>query len=265
MSVREANADVRAATAGDSEAIREVARRSLQASYSMSPDTIDSAVEQWYADDAMEPLLDDDRRLFLVADHEGDVAGFADAVAPEGSDAGDLLWLHVNPDYRGEGIARTLLDETRDALEHRGVEELRGMVLSDNSEGNSFYQHHGFRKVDEREIDIDGRCHVENIYREGEVSGVDESAAAPWSDVGDDVIEATTDDGETVYADPTETDSGSKAPFLAVYADEGHERLWGYYCANCESLATAMDSMGRIECSDCWNARKPSRWDASYM
>jgi len=47
--------------------------------------------------------------------------------------------------------------------------------------------------------------------------------------------------------------------------DEGRSDRYGYYCGNCDRLANAMDSMGRVECNECGNARKPTRWDAAYL
>ncbi|WP_245626069.1 DUF5816 domain-containing protein, partial [Haloparvum sedimenti] len=38
----------------------------------------------------------------------------------------------------------------------------------------------------------------------------------------------------------------------------------GFYCGNCGSLDTAMDTMGRIECNECGNIRKPEEWDAAH-
>lgn len=263
--------DVRQARPDDGERIRTVARQSMYASYSMSPDTIDAAVEQWYDDAAIEEAVENEDRQFLVGEREGEVIGFADAVVVGDDETGDLHWLHVHPDYRGEGLAKTLLEETRDALRERGVDVLRGMVLADNSEGNSFYRHHGFETVDEREIEIDGRRHVENVYVERSASGLTAAvpAGAPEEaapeESAEQLIEATTDDGRTVYADRSDPDRGSMAPFFVAYADRDADRKYGYYCGNCESLATAMDAMGRVECSDCGNARKPSRWDASYL
>lgn len=263
--------DVRQAQPDDGEEIRTVARQSMYASYSMSPDTIDAAVEDWYDDAAIEDATADDDRQFLVGERDGEVVAFADAVVVGDDETGDLHWLHVHPDHRGEGVAKTLLEETREALRERGVDVLRGMVLADNSEGNSFYRHYGFETVDEREIEIDGRRHVENVYVEQSEPGLTAAVPAGGAEEAaseestDRLIEATTDDGRTVYADRSDPDKGSMAPFFVAYADRDAESKYGYYCGNCESLATAMDSMGRIECGDCGNARKPSRWDASYL
>ena len=74
----------------------------------------------------------------------------------------------------------------------------------------------------------------------------------------------TDDDGGTVHVDEDEVITGSKGPFHPVYADEAGETRWGYYCAACETLDNAMDTMGRIVCNSCENTRKPEEWDAAH-
>jgi ribosomal protein S27AE len=73
-----------------------------------------------------------------------------------------------------------------------------------------------------------------------------------------------TPDGDTVYVDTGDGERGSKGVFLAVYRDREQERRYGYYCDNCGSLATAMDTMGRLVCTECGNQRKPEEWDAAH-
>jgi hypothetical protein len=70
-------------------------------------------------------------------------------------------------------------------------------------------------------------------------------------------------DGETLYVS-SDTEKGNKAPFHIVYADPGGERRWGFFCANCESFDTAVDSMGRIKCNECANFHKAEEWDAAH-
>lgn len=74
----------------------------------------------------------------------------------------------------------------------------------------------------------------------------------------------TAPDGATLYVDRDERERGSDAPFYGVYATSDRTDRWGYLCGNCESLDTAMDPMGRIVCTDCPNARKPTEWDAAH-
>ncbi|TYL37151.1 GNAT family acetyltransferase [Natronococcus pandeyae] len=74
----------------------------------------------------------------------------------------------------------------------------------------------------------------------------------------------STEDGNTVYVSTTDGDRGSKGPFLVAYETPDAERRYGWYCTNCESFDNAMDSMGRIQCNQCGNFRKPTEWDAAH-
>ncbi|WP_327052515.1 DUF5816 domain-containing protein [Halomicrococcus gelatinilyticus] len=76
--------------------------------------------------------------------------------------------------------------------------------------------------------------------------------------------ETTTADGETLYLSRRNGERGSKGPFFVVYRSPERERRYGYYCGHCESLDTAMDTMGRIKCNRCDNLRKPTEWDAAH-
>ena len=73
-----------------------------------------------------------------------------------------------------------------------------------------------------------------------------------------------TEDGRTVYVDRETAERGGKGPFYVVFAGEGRETRWGYFCGNCDSLDNAMDTMGRIQCNACGNVRKPEEWDAAH-
>ena len=72
------------------------------------------------------------------------------------------------------------------------------------------------------------------------------------------------EDDEVVYVDRTAVERGNEGSFYVVYLDQLGTERWGYFCGNCESLDTAMDTMGRIECNDCGNIRKPEEWDAAH-
>ncbi len=239
--------DVRPAEYADRPAIRDVARRSLQASYSLEPRAITTAIEEWYDEDRLAQTLEGEDRAVLVAEWDGQVVAFTESVLT-GDETGTVLWIHVDPAHRGRGIGTDLFEATRDHLAERGATRLQGRVLADNAVGNAFYHEHGFEEAGQQEVEIAGHAYVENRYVESD-SGRE---AIP---VGD----------RTVYVDHDVTEDGSVAPFKVVYADDDAERRFGYYCSNCQTVANAMDAMGRIECDDCGNARKPTRWDASYL
>jgi ribosomal protein S18 acetylase RimI-like enzyme len=240
---------VREARPADRPAIRDVARRSLQASYSLGPQAITVAIEEWYDESRLERMLEDEDKILLVVERDDQVVAFSDSIIT-GDGIGTLLWLHVDPDYRGDGLGDALFEATSERLEALGAPHIQGRVLADNTSGNTFYERHGLEKVGEDEVEIDGRPYVENIYGESEMVGMESIML---------------DDGTTVYIDHASSDTGSVGVFNPVYNDDDGEERYGYYCANCEQLANSMDSMGRIECDNCGNVRKPTRWDAAYL
>ncbi len=232
----------------DRPAIRDVARRSLVRSYSIETETIVDAVDEWYDDDRLAERIEDEGDLLLTAVVAGQVVAFSDSTIT-GEHTGELYWIHVDPDYRSRDIGEQLFERTRDRLADRGAQHLHGRVLADNVGGNEFYERHGLVKVGDESVDIADSTYTENIY------------AKP----AEDGIEAVEYEGETVYVDHSTQETGSIAPFRMVYIGRDGEDLYGYWCSKCESLANAMDSMGRIQCDECGNARKATRWDAAYL
>jgi len=241
--------ELRRARPADRPAIRDVARRSLQASYSLGPKAITSAIAEWYSEDRLTEKLEEPGRVVVVADETGQVVAFSESIVAA-ADTATLLWLHVDPAHRGEGIASALFEATREELTDLDVTGLRGRVLAENTEGTSFYEHRGFRQVGTDTVEIDGESYVENIYAESEQRGRE-------------AVQADAD--RTVYVDHDNQERGSKAPFQVVFTEPDADNRYGYFCSNCNTLATAMDSMGRIECESCGNVRKPVRWDAAYL
>jgi ribosomal protein S18 acetylase RimI-like enzyme len=240
--------EVREAKANDRPAIRDVARRSMQASYSLDPKAIIGAIEEWYDENRLRNMLEDEEKVLLVAVVDEQVVGFSDSVIT-GENTAELLWLHIDPDYRGEDIGIELFKATQNHLASLGAGNLRGRVLADNAGGNAFYKNRGLEKVGEEEVTIDGTPYVENVYAEVESERMEEIE-------GEDGV---------VYVDHQSEETGSIAPFHVVYTDPSGEEIYGYWCSKCHSLANAMDAMGRIQCDECGNARKPTRWDAAYL
>jgi ribosomal protein S18 acetylase RimI-like enzyme len=240
--------EIREAHAQDRPSIRDVARRSLETSYSLGPRAITGAIQEWYDENRLRDTLSDEDRLLLVVEEGEQVVGFSESVV-SGEQTAQLLWLHIDPDYRGSGYGQQLFETTRDTLEQRGVDTLQGRVLADNQSGNAFYESQGLSKVGEEEVDIDGTSYVEHVYAD-----VDESG-----------IETLDVDGDTVYVSHDNTETGSMAPFRVVYTEPDREDIYGYWCSRCQDLANAMDAMGRIQCDGCGNARQPTRWDAAYL
>jgi ribosomal protein S18 acetylase RimI-like enzyme len=241
--------NLRSVSAEDGPELRELVTRSMKASYSLGPATIEAAVEEWFGDEALTDKLDDDEYRLVAAEDDSSLVCFAECVVHEKGEAGDIHWIHVSPEYRGEGIGEELFEHVESTLGELGAEYVRGLVLANNADGTAFYHGHGFEQVGEREIEIDGSTYTEHIYHDQEL----------------DRFAVVEDDGRELYVDHSDVDRGSLSVFYRVYTDRDTEELYGYQCGNCESLANAMDAMGRIECSECGNTRKPTRWDAAYL
>lgn len=242
--------NIRTAEPEDGTAVREIARRSLEASYSLSPQTIESAVTQWYDEEGIDSKLTESDHVVMVAELDEEIVGFAEGVVVESGGDSDLLWLHVDPNYRGESVGEHLYSDIYDQLMEMGATRLRGRVLRDNNSGNDFYEQHGFLKAGDERIDIDGTQYVENIYVEDEPT---------------DIETIPSENGGDVHIDHDDAERGSVAPFFAAYNDTERTDRYGYFCSNCDSLDITMDSMGRAECNQCGNQRKATRWDAAYL
>lgn len=239
--------EVREATDDDGPAVRSIALRSMEASYSLSPNTIEGAIQQWYGVDSFADKLADDEVYILIAELDGEPVAFSESVLI--GDRGDIHWLHVAAMFRGEGIGQALYEATRNRLESEGAEAIRGLVLAENSEGNRFWKQRGLNKVGEGTVEIDGTPFIENIYLDAEATS----------------LQPIVVEDKELFVDRTDFERGSSGPFYTVYSDEDRQNKYGYYCGSCETIVTSMDTMGRMECDECGNRRKPSRWDAAYL
>lgn len=239
--------EIREATSEDGPAVRSIALRSMEASYSLSPSVIESAIRQWYGADSFLEKIEDEDVLFLIAESDDEPIAFSESVLVDGR--GDIHWIHVAAMFRGEGVGQRVYEKTRERLEAAGAETIRGLVLAMNTEGNRFWENRGLEKVGEGTVEIDGTAFVENIY-------VDEA---------DIELQPIVVDDRELYIDRNDSERGSVGPFYTVYTDEERENRYSYLCGSCETLVTAMDTMGRMSCEECGNQLKPTRWDAAYL
>jgi GNAT superfamily N-acetyltransferase len=88
----------------------------------------------------------------LVAERDGDVAGFACVVAETRGDSpddpGPFAWLHdifVRPSHRRGGVATALLARAEAFAPSHGARRLRLGVLDRNDAARTFYRRQGFR------------------------------------------------------------------------------------------------------------------------
>jgi ribosomal protein S18 acetylase RimI-like enzyme len=91
--------------------------------------------------------------VVLVAEREGAVIGYA-YMGMEGNDymalrgpAGVLYDLIVEPDHRGQGVGKLLLDAALEALQERGARQIVLQTAEANAIAQRFFARAGFRRT----------------------------------------------------------------------------------------------------------------------
>ncbi|HET7324278.1 MAG TPA: GNAT family N-acetyltransferase [Halococcus sp.] len=266
--------ELREPKASDTERVRELVESTMTASYALSPQQIEAVLAENFSEEQLGEAFEDSVTLVAESTVNGGEPTVAGIVKGERTgDEGEVRWLFVDPEHRGKGIGTELFETAVESLREQGAEGVRASTLEANREGSQFAEQFGLSRTDERSIEIDGESLVEYVYTESSADAESESADEYDGDLPNTESEnghttATTDDGQQVYIDREERDSGTEAPFFTAYTDEEFTDQFGYYCANCGSLDTTMDDMGRVECSECSNVhaeRSEEAYDDSYL
>lgn len=249
--------EIREATARDSDSIRAVAEQSFQASYALSPRGIEAIVESEFEEEALTAGLDDDNKIMLVAEGDDELLGFVEIRITAG-DKGEIVWLHVDPTNRGNGVGTELFERALADLRERAVETIQAMILTDNQEGGEFFERFDFKQSGRTEREFgDKTLHVE-IHLDTKEAQAEEGYTVPEA-------EEIAVDGEPRFIDPEESLSGDEAPFLLVFEEEAREERFGFYCTSCGSFTDSIDGQGKIVCENCGNTHNPEEWDESYL
>ena len=97
--------------------------------------------------------LDEAKAIVLVAERDGKVIGYTYA-SMEGYDymslrgpAGVLSDILVDPDYRGQGVGRMLLDATLSELKSRGAPRAVLSTAEGNDRAQHIFEQAGFRRT----------------------------------------------------------------------------------------------------------------------
>ncbi|SER27101.1 GNAT family N-acetyltransferase [Natrinema salaciae] len=264
--------------------IREVVDSSMTTSFRLSPGQIDGITDDQFADDAIAEKLGDENTLLQVAESGADIEGVAITGFVEGrleDGWGEVNWLFVDPEHRGQGIGTELYEAATDTLRDRGAEHVCVTVLEANTEGHQFVERFGLEHDGDRRIEVAEESLVKYVYTdaeadaappstsEAEAADEEDAAAAEFPETAEtDGHLTATDDGKTVYIARDEAESGTAAPFFVSYEDADHAEQYGYYCSNCGSLDVSMNNMERLECSDCGNShaeRSEESYDDSHL
>lgn len=255
-----------------------MAQSAMTTSYKLSPKQIETVMEEQFGEERLAQLADDEDSDVLVAEGEsrdGSATVVGVVVGGREGNAGEIRWLFVDPEHRGEGIGTRLFENVEEALRDRGVEYVQATALEANTDGAQFFERFGYERTDERQIEMGDESLKEYVYTEQ--SAVDSTADSartggdseyPDAELDDGELTATTDDGQRVYVDRDADRSGDEAAFLEAYLDDAYTEQFGYYCTNCGSLNVSMDNMERIECEECGNtnaSRSSEEYDDSYL
>jgi GNAT superfamily N-acetyltransferase len=127
---------IRPGRADDAEAVARVHVETWQAAYAhalpreqLAALSADDRVEQWR------------RRPPIVAEVEGEIAGFVSVGAARDDDAeGELYAIYVHPEHWGTGTGRALMEAGEDELRRLGHERVVLWVLDDNPRARRFYE-----------------------------------------------------------------------------------------------------------------------------
>ena len=86
------------------------------------------------------------RRLYLVADEDDTLIGYAGMLFSGGPEA-DVLTLAVDPRRWGQGMGTALLLALLQEAVHRGCEQVFLEVRADNPRAQQLYRRHGFIEI----------------------------------------------------------------------------------------------------------------------
>lgn len=308
----------------DGQRIAALVESAMTASYRLSPAQIEAITEAEFAPETLAAKAESDDTLARVAVVGGEAGG---GPADEGSAAGgdladgdaaggdvidgepvvvgyvegrlreprgEVRWLFVDPEQRGQGIGTSAFVEAVEALTDAGAADLVATTLEANAEGEDFFEHVGFERIEDRTVDVADESFHAYVYAapgsrqavdasttDADSSGDDRAGDAdeqlpddprdldlPETERADGATTARTDHGEQVYLAFEEMESGTDAPFFATYLDGAHEERHGFYCSNCGSLSVTADTSDRIECQACGNdhaERSSDAYDGAYL
>ena len=89
-------------------------------------------------------------RQFLLALNEGSVIGYAGIMVVAAGVPADLLTIAVLPDFRGQGIAQSMLAELESWAKAKGATEVILEVDTKNESAIRLYEYAGYEKISTR-------------------------------------------------------------------------------------------------------------------
>ncbi|WP_232688476.1 GNAT family N-acetyltransferase [Halobacterium zhouii] len=151
----------------------------MTSSFRLSPQQIDNLVENLFDDDRLSEAFEDDDAVFLVSeadtgDESNGIVGFFWGTVRESH--GDVRWLFVDPEYRGQGIGTQLFENGVEGLRDAGADTIRAFALQASLDGHQFFEQFGFEQTDERQVEVGDETLAQFVYTASSDDAVDSSA-----------------------------------------------------------------------------------------
>jgi len=149
--------DIRRATSDDAKSLTDLSYTTFWDAFAHhpknAPDDLAHYMRQAFSVEQIADELNDPRAVFLVAEIEGELAGYAKLVCDH-IDPGisaekpiELNRLYSQQKFLGQGVGQTLMDACFDLARENGFDTIWLGVWEYNPRAQRFYEKNGFREV----------------------------------------------------------------------------------------------------------------------
>lgn len=161
-----ADVAIRPAEPGDVHGIVRVAERAWNAVYDdvLQQDTIDGALDEWYAHDLLLQHVQDSGVSFFVAEAGEPVVGYTTGGMNEVG-AGEVGALNVDPGHWRSGIGTRLLERVEADCREQDWNPMQIRVIAGNDVARPFYEKHGYEVESTEETMLFGEPIEEVCYQ----------------------------------------------------------------------------------------------------
>jgi len=149
--------DIRRATSDDAKSLTDLSYTTFWDAFAHhpknAPDDLAHYMRQAFSVEQIADELNDPRAVFLVAEIEGELAGYAKLVCDHiepGISAEkpiELNRLYSQQKFLGQGVGQTLMDACFDLARENGFDTIWLGVWEYNPRAQRFYEKNGFREV----------------------------------------------------------------------------------------------------------------------
>ena len=147
------NLTIRRATSDDAAVVADLAERIFRDTFGPKnrPEDIELHARQRYGPDKQRAEIEDPSLTYLIAEVDGEAAGFAMIGLPRSASAErfdkpiELFRFYVDKEWHGKGIAVPMMDACYDEARRRGGKTIMLNVWQENPRAIRFYEKIGYR------------------------------------------------------------------------------------------------------------------------